>query len=228
MANAPFDEQLRQFEDRMINVERKYSDALDLTTRLFQQSHNSLTKWLTVFSIFFSVVLAFSLTAIGIQSFSTWQRFRETLEREQTISLRRIQILPRVARIDSGRRKLMSGPEDQKDRAIWDDLLDTLKNTPPAEFYDIVLEFRNVIPELTIPTEPEAFRDRYRGAIWIYIILLESGVDKVIAEIRQTAPPAETLRSWATRVESKVDPANQQEFNDSVERLARGLGGRRQ
>lgn len=232
------EEQLRHIDDRMTAVERKYSEAFDQATKLFQQSHNALTKWLTVFTIVFGVVFAIAVAAIGFQSFTTLQfqkvmmeNFRETLEREKIISLRRLRILPYVAKIDLGRRTLRSGPEGQRDVAIWDDLLGTLRTTGSTpDFVDIVLEFKNVISDLPLVTEPEAFRNSYRGVIWIYIILLESGVDEVIDEIRRTAPSAQTLRVWAAQVQSKVEPRAQDDFKESIERLARGLrfGGRGQ
>lgn len=234
MTSEPFDEQLRHLNNRMDAVDRKYAEAFDYSTKLFQQSHNSLTTFLTLFTIVFGVVFALSAAAIGYQSYTTWQfrkdtieSFHETLEREKSISLRRIRILPYVARIDSGTRNLRSGTEGQKDVAIWDDLLGTLKasgSTP--EFFDIVLEFKKVIPHLTIAREPAVFNNRDRAAIWIHIILLESGVDGVIDDIRRAVPPPETLRSWAAHVQGKIDPTNQQDFKTSVERLARGLRGR--
>jgi hypothetical protein len=206
-------------EERVAILERHYHQALDQATKLFQQSHNALTRLLTVFTVIF----ALGAGAIGLQTYATWDRFREALQREQAVSLRQLQLLPYRARLDSGKRKLKSASEEQRDGARNDDLLATLNSAPPALLYDIALEFKQVIPELTIPTEPKDFRDSYRAVVWIYVILLESGVDEVVHDVRRIAPHPDALRSWASQVEPKVDPERRQEFRHSVDRLIRGL-----
>ena len=239
MSSDPFHEQFKSLSDRLDAVERNYAEAFDQAAKLFQQSHNALTKWLTVFSLVFGVVFAVSAVAIGYQSYVTWEfrrdtmdEFRDTMEREKTEASRIMRVLPYGARVDSAVAKLTYGDDGQADVAIWQDLSPLLNEptiTSSPAYFDILLEFRKVLPalgsELQQNMRPEAFRDSYRGVISIYVRLLDSRIDQVISEVRRTAPPPESLRAWAKAVSPAIsNDGNRSQFEREAQRTVTGLG----
>src|SRR5689334_4024576 len=75
-------------------------------------------------------------------------------------------------RIRSGIDRLGGRPQD-RDRAIWDYLLRSLQESHSKdEFFDVVVQFRNVLPHLQLAANRKGYRDSYRGELWIAVYLL--------------------------------------------------------
>jgi hypothetical protein len=128
-----------------------------------------------------------------------------------------------ASRIRSGIERLGGGPQD-RDRAIWDYLLRALQESQSKEeFFDVVVQFRNVLPHLQLAVNQTRYRDSYRGELWIAVYLLESPVNEVAQETRRIVPPIKTLRALYTAVSPELKEDQRADLAASIDRLERAI-----
>jgi hypothetical protein len=185
--------------------------------------------------------LAASIIAIiafgGIASYRFFQlqrqdhaSFAAAMERERQEFIRARQELIRevgpslyATRVRSGLERLGGGPQD-RDKAIWDYLLRALQETQAKdEFFDVVVQFRNVVPHLQLAIDRGAYRDSYRGELWIAVYLLESHVDEIARQTRRVMPPIKTLRALYVAVSPKLKSDQREDLEQSIDRLERAM-----
>jgi hypothetical protein len=123
-------------------------------------------------------------------------------------------------------RKLATGDSAQKAVAIWVllDILNEIKRNHPDLFERIVCEYSGTIPYLKLDIAPEEFNESYRGAVWIWVILLESKNDCIRDAIRNEVKKkpkltAELLDKVYERNASGLPEKTRKEFRESIDRL---------
>jgi hypothetical protein len=143
-------------------------------------------------------------------------RMRQDLIREAGPSLY-------ATRVRSGIARLGGRPQD-RDKAIWDYLLRSLQESQAKdEFFDVVVQFKNVVPRLQLDIDLATYRDSYRGELWIAVYLLESRVDEIARQTRRAIPPIKTLRALYAAVSPGLQGDQREDLARSIDRLERAL-----
>jgi hypothetical protein len=102
--------------------------------------------------------------------------------------------------------------------------LRTLQETQSTdEFFDVVAQFRNVVPHLQLAVNQKRYRDSYRGELWIAVYLLESPVNEVAEQTRRMVPPIKTLRALYTAVSPELKDEQRVDLAKSIDRLERAV-----
>jgi hypothetical protein len=120
--------------------------------------------------------------------------------------------------------KLMGDDPGQKTVAIWG-LLNILNETKtrqeyhPGIFDKIVVKYANAIPYLKLDITKEEFDDSYRGKVWIWIILLESGNQHIEHVIREELGKQPGLTPELLDELSKLPSEDSSDFQSSIDRL---------
>ena len=128
-----------------------------------------------------------------------------------------------ATRVRSGLDRLGGGPQD-RDKAIWDYLLRSLQETQAKdEFFDVVVQFKSVVPHLQLAINQASYRDSYRGELWIAVYLLESHVDEIARQTRRVMPPIQTLRALYVAISPELQADQRQDLERSIDRLERAL-----
>ena len=211
---------------------RDFRAANDATLAAFLISVRSWFR-LACVAIIASLLVALAGGAVGAYAFFHFLREERAsmaaqLQQERQEILRIRQDLLRDAepvvhanRIRSGIERLGGGPQD-RDRAIWDYLLRALQEShPKEEFFDVVVQFRNVLPHLQLAVNEKRYRDSYRGELWIAVYLLESPVNEVAEQTRRMVPPIKTLRALYTAVSPELKDDQRADLAESIDRLER-------
>jgi hypothetical protein len=214
------------------------SAALDFgptnDTTAFLICARSWFRWACV-ALIVSVVLVIAGGTVAAYSFFRFLReehasFVAQLREERQESLRIRQDFLRdfepavyANRIRSGIERLSGRPQD-RDRAIWDYLLRALQESHSKdEFFDVVVQFRNVLPHLQLAVNQTRYRDSYRGELWIAVYLLESPVNEVADQTRRILPPIKTLRALYTAVSPELKDDQRADLSKSIDRLERAI-----
>jgi hypothetical protein len=130
-------------------------------------------------------------------------------------------------RIRGGIERLGGRPQD-RDRAIWDYLLRVLQESQSKEdYFDVVAQFRNVLPHLQLAVDSKTYRDSYRGELWIAVYLLESPVSGVAADTRRRVPPIKALRALYESVGPELRDDQRADLAKSIGRLEVALKSNR-
>jgi hypothetical protein len=207
--------------------------AIETNSAAFLTGIRSLQRVCAVLAA--SLVAVIALGGIASYRFVQLQRqertgFAAALERERQDFIRARQDFIRevgpslyATRVRSGIERLGGRPQD-RDKAIWDYLLRSLQETQTNDaFFDVVMQFKNVIPRLQFAIDRATYRDSYRGELWIAVYLLESQVDEIASQTRRVVPPIKTLRALYSAVSPGL-PANQREdLARSIDRLERAM-----
>ena len=126
--------------------------------------------------------------------------------------------------------KLAEGDLGKRAKAIWFllDVLKEVKNNYPDLFDRIVSDYSGAIPYLRLDICPEEFTDSYRGKVWIWVILLESGnafiKDEILHEIERESSLTPKLLEKIYKVNvDEVPERNKEEFRESIERLKKHI-----
>jgi len=126
-------------------------------------------------------------------------------------------------RIRGGIERLGGRPQD-RDRAIWDYLLRVLQESHSKEdYFDVVAQFRNVLPHLQLAVNQNGYRDSYRGELWIAVYLLESPVSEVAERTRRIVPPIKALRALYAAVSPELQADQRTDLANSIDRLELAL-----
>ena len=126
-------------------------------------------------------------------------------------------------RIRGGIERLGGRPQD-RDRAIWDYLLRVLQESQSKEeYFDVVAQFRNVLPHLQLAVDSKTYRDSYRGELWIAVYLLESPVSGVAADTRRRMPPIRALRALYDSIRPELKEDQRADLAKSIDRLEMAL-----
>jgi hypothetical protein len=182
-----------------------------------------------------SLIAAIALGGFASYRFVRSQRqeratFTAALERErQEFSRARQDLMREVepalysSRVRSGIERLGGRPQD-RDKAIWDYLLRSLQDSQAKdEFFDVVVQFKNVLPRLQLAVDRATYRDSYRGELWIAVYLLESNVDEIARQTRRAVPPIRTLRALYAAVSPGLPADQRDDLSKSIDRLERAL-----
>jgi hypothetical protein len=213
---------------------RDFPAAIDAGLPAFLIGARSWFRWACVAAVA-SVVVIIAGGAIAAYTFIHLVReehasFAAQLQEQRQEFLRIRQDFLRDAepaiyasRIRSGIERLGGRPQD-RDRAIWDYLLRTLQETQSTdEFFDVVAQFRNVLPHLQLAVNQKRYRDSYRGELWIAVYLLESPVNEVAEQTRRMVPPIKTLRALYTAVSPELKDEQRVDLAKSIDRLERAV-----
>ena len=151
------------------------------------------------------------------------QEERQEFLRSRRDFLRDVEPAVYASRIRSGIERLGGHPQD-RDRAIWDYLLRALQEShSKEEFFDVVVQFRNVLPHLQLAVNPNGYRDSYRGELWIAVYLLESPVNEVAEQTRRMVPPIKTLRALYTAISPELKDDQRADLAESIDRLEHAI-----
>jgi len=155
------------------------------------------------------------------------QAERQEFLRSRQDFLRDVEPTVYASRIRSGIERLGGQPQD-RDRAIWDYLLRALQEShSKEEFFDVVVQFRNVLPHLQLAVNQQRYRDSYRGELWIAVYLLESPVNVVAEQTRRILPPIKTLRALYTTISPELNDAQRADLAKSIDRLEQAMATNR-
>ena len=206
----------------------------DATLPSFLNGARSWFRWACV-ALIVSVVVVIAGGTVAAYSFfhflgeehasflAQLQEERQEFLRMREDFLRNVEPAAYASRIRSGIERLDGRPQD-RDRAIWDYLLRTLQESHPKdEFFDVVVQFRNVLPHLQLAVNQKRYRDSYRGELWIAVYLLESPVNEVAAQTRRIVPPIKTLRALYTAVSPELKDDQRADLAKSIDRLERAI-----
>jgi hypothetical protein len=208
-------------------------DAIETNGVAFLTSVRSLQRVCTVLAASLITFIAFG----GIASYHFMQLQRQeragvaaALERERQEFIRMRQDLVRevgpslyATRVRSGIERLGGRPQD-RDKAIWDYLLRSLQESQPKdEFFDVVVQFKNVVPRLQLAVDRATYRDSYRGELWIAVYLLESHVDEIARQTRRAMPPIKTLRTLYAAISPRLQADQREDLARSIDRLERAM-----
>jgi hypothetical protein len=182
-----------------------------------------------------SVVALIAFGSIGAYRFLELQRqdrasFAAALEREKEVVVRAREDLIRevgpsiyATKVRSGLDRLGGRPQD-RDKAIWDYLLRSLQESQTKdEFFDVVVQFKNVVPQLQLDIDRATYRDSFRGELWIAVYLLESHVDEIARQTRRALPPIKRLRALYAAISPELQADQRQDLARSIDRLERAM-----
>jgi hypothetical protein len=208
-------------------------NAIETNSAAFFTSVRSLHRVCMVLAASIIALIAFG----GITSYHFFQLQRQeraslaaALEREKQEFIRARQDLIRevgpslyATRVRSGIERLGGRPQD-RDKAIWDYLLRSLQESQAKdEFFDVVVQFKNVVPRLQLAADRATYRDSYRGELWIAVYLLESHVDEIARQTKRVMPPIRSLRALYTAVSPELQADQREDLAKSIDRLERAL-----
>jgi hypothetical protein len=218
-------------ERRQERIER--ASPMEMNTAAFLAGVRSLRR--VCMALAASIAALIGLGGIGAYRFLQVQRqdrasLVATLEREKQELVRAKEDLIREAgpslyatKVRSGLDRLGGRPQD-RDKAIWDYLLRSLQESQAKdEFFDVVVQFKNVIPRLQLAIDRAAYRDSFRGELWIAVYLLESHVDEVARQTRRALPPIARLRALYAAVGPELPADQREDLARSIERLERAM-----
>ena len=207
--------------------------AMETNSAAFLTSVRSLRRICTLLAASIIVLIAFG--GIGSYRFLQLQRqerasFAAALEREKQELVRARQDLIRevgpslyVNKVRSGLDRLSGRPQD-RDKAIWDYLLRSLQESQTKdEFFDVVVQFKNVVPRLQLAIDHATYRDSFRGELWIAVYLLESHVDEIARQTRRVLPPIKRLRALYVAVSPELQADQREDLARSIDRLERAM-----
>jgi len=213
---------------------RDFRSTNDATLLAFLIGARSWFRWACVALIVSAVVVIVGGT-VAAYSFLHFLRvehesFVSQLQEERQEFLRIRQDFLRDAeptvyasKIRSGIERLGGRPQD-RDQAIWDYLLRALQESHSKnEFFDVVAQFRSVLPHLQLAVDEKRYRDSYRGELWIAVYLLESPVNDVADQTRRIVPPIKTLRALYSAVGPELKDDQRADLARSIDRLERAL-----
>jgi hypothetical protein len=151
------------------------------------------------------------------------ERERQEFTRARQDLIREVEPALYSSRVRSGIERLGGRPQD-RDKAIWDYLLRSLQDSQAKdEFFDVVVQFKNVLPRLQLAVDRATYRDSYRGELWIAVYLLESNVDEIARQTRRAVPPIKTLRALYAAVSPELPADQREDLSKSIDRLERAL-----
>jgi hypothetical protein len=215
----------RQLTERM--------SAIETNSAAFLTSVRSLRRICTLLAA--SVIALIAFGGIGAYRFLQLQRqerasLAAALEREKQEFVRARQDLIRevgpplyAAKVRSGLDRLSGRPQD-RDKAIWDYLLRSLQESQTKdEFFDVVVQFKNVVPRLQLAIDRATYRDSFRGELWIAVYLLESHVDEIARQTRRVLPPIKRLRALYAAVSPELQADQREDLARSIDRLERAM-----
>ena len=208
--------------------------ADDATLPAFLISAGSWFRWACVAFIVAAVVVIAGATVATYSFFhflreehaSFVAQLRE--ERQEFLRIRQdflrdVEPAAYASRIRSGIERLGGRPQD-RDQAIWDYLLRALQESHSKEdFFDVVVQFRSVLPHLQLAVNHQRYRDSYRGELWIAVYLLESPVNEVADQTRRIVPPIKTLRALYSAVSPELKVDQREDLAKSIDRLERAV-----
>ena len=213
---------------------RAFRTASDATLSAFLVSAGSWFRWACV-ALAVLVALVIAGGTVATYSFFHFLREEHTSfvaqlqeERQEFLRIKRdflrdVDPAAYASRIRSGIERLDGRPQD-RDRAIWDYLLRALQESrSKEEYFDVVVQFRNVLPHLQLAVNQKRYRDSYRGELWIAVYLLESPVDEVAEQTRRIVPPIKTLRALYTAVSPELKYDQRADLETSIDRLERAI-----
>jgi hypothetical protein len=213
---------------------RDFRTTGDATLSAFLVTAGSWFRWAYV-ALVVSLVVVIAGGTVAAFSFLHFLReerasFVAQLQAERQEFLRVRQDLLRdvepaayASRIRSGIQRLDGRPQD-RDRAIWDYLLRALQESHSREeYFDVVVQFRNVLPHLQLAVNHKRYRDSYRGELWIAVYLLESPVGEVAEQTRRIVPPIKTLRALYTAVSPELKDDQRADLAESIDRVERAI-----
>ena len=151
------------------------------------------------------------------------EREKQEFVRARADLIREVSPALYTTKVRSGLDRLSGRPQD-RDKAIWDYLLRSLQESQTKdEFFDVVVQFKNVIPRLQLAADRSTYRDSFRGELWIAVYLLESHVDEVARQTRRALPPIKRLRALYTAVSPELQPDQRDDLAKSIDRLERAM-----
>lgn len=213
---------------------RGFPTTNDATLKAFLIGARSWFRWACA-ALIVSVVVVVVGGTVAAYSFFHFLREEHASfvaqlqeERQEFLSLRTdllrdVEPAAYTSRIRSGIERLDGRPQD-RDRAIWDYLLRTLQESHSTdEFFDVVVQFRNVLPHLQLAVNQKRYRDSYRGELWIAVYLLESPVNEVAEQTRRIVPPIKALRALYTAVSPELKDDQRADLTKSIDRLERAI-----
>jgi hypothetical protein len=182
-----------------------------------------------------SIIALIAFGGIGAYRFLQLQQqdrasLAAALEREKLEFVRARQDLIRevepslyATRVRSGLDRLSGRPQD-RDKAIWDYLLRSLQESQTKdEFFDVVVQFKNVVPRLQLDIDRATYRDSFRGELWIAVYLMESHVDEIARQTRRALPPIKRLRTLYTAISPELQADQREDLARSIDRLERAM-----
>jgi hypothetical protein len=225
-------------EQSLITEERRPGltermDAIETNRAAFVRSVRSLQRVCAVLAASLIALIAFG----GVASYRLIQLQRQERagvaaaveqEREEFVRMRQDlirQVGPSIytTRVRSGIQRLGGRPQD-RDRAIWDYLLRSLQESQAKdEYFDVVVQFKNVVPRLQLAVDRATYRDSYRGELWIAVYLLESHVDEIARQTKRAMPPIQTLRALYAAVSPELQADQREDLSRSIDRLERAM-----
>jgi hypothetical protein len=207
--------------------------TIETNSAAFRSSVRSLRRVCALLAA--SIVALIAFGGIGAYRFLQLQRqerasFAAALEREKQEFVRAREDLIRevgpslyATRVRSGLDRLSGRPQD-RDKAIWDYLLRSLQESQTKdEFFDVVVQFKNVVPRLQLAIDQATYRDSFRGELWIAVYLLESHVDEVARQTRRVLPPIKRLRALYAAVSPELQADQREDLARSIDRLERAM-----
>jgi hypothetical protein len=213
---------------------RVFRAANETTLPAFLISAGSWFRWACVAFIALMVVVIAGGTVAAYSFFhllreehasfaAQLQEERQEFLRIRGDFLRDVEPSVYASRIKSGIERLGGRPQE-RDRAIWDYLLRALQESHSREeFFDVVVQFKNVLPHLQLAVNQKTYHDSYRGELWIAVYLLESPVDEVAEQTRRVVPPIKTLRTLYTTVSPGLKDDQRADLAKSIDRLERAM-----
>ena len=213
---------------------RDFRTTSDTTLSAFLISARSWFRWACVALVVSAVVIIAGGTVAAYSFFhflreehasfiAQLREERQEFARLRQDFLRDVEPAAYASRIRSGIERLDGRPQD-RDRAIWDYLLRALQEShSKEEYFDVVVQFRNVLPHLQLAVNQKRYRDSYRGELWIAVYLLESPVDEVAEQTRRIVPPIKTLRALYTAVSPELKYDQRADLETSIDRLERAI-----
>jgi len=213
---------------------RDFRSTTDTTLLAFLAGARSWFRWAFV-ALIVSLVVMIGGGTVATYSFFRFvreehasfvtqlQQERQEFLRVKQDFLRDVEPTVYASRIRSGIERLGGRPQD-RDRAIWDYLLRALQESHSKdEYFDVVVQFRNVLPHLQLAANQKRFRDSYRGELWIAVYLLESPVNEVAERTHRIVPPIKTLRALYTAVSPELKDDQRADLAKSIDRLERAI-----
>ena len=213
---------------------RDFRTTDDATLPAFLINAQTWFRWACV-ALIVSMVVVIAAGTVAAYSFFHFLREEHTSfvaqlqeERQEFLRVRQeflrdVEPTVYASRIRSGIERLGGRPQD-RDRAIWDYLLRALQESHSKnEFFDVVAQFRSVLPHLQLAVDEKRYRDSYRGELWIAVYLLESPVNDVADQTRRIVPPIKTLRALYTAVGPELKDDQRADLARSIDRLERAL-----
>lgn len=161
--------------------ERAYDDLF----KIYQQSFNAIRNFVWIFGVMITMLSGFSIFQYIFNNdfaASEMERIDKSISSKISRVEKEYSILPYRARISAGKRKLMSKDEQEKNSAVWTDLLGSLNDARSSyELAEVAAYYKDILKPLrdeVVSNKPP------RSAVeilWIFKNLLESR-DKQIAD----------------------------------------------